>query len=97
MACGEERLDFVCELPAICGEEEMDCVVFEVGARAQVGVNHDSYGGRSVRELLENGVVAFALEAVEEELALGGLASAVEAFNGNEGAAAGREIGRAHV
>ena len=36
------------KLPAVCREEEMDCVVFEVGARAQVGVNHDSYGGRSV-------------------------------------------------
>jgi len=49
------------------------------------------------RELLEDGVVAFALEAVEEELALGGFAGAVEAFDGDEGAAAGRGGGSGHV
>ena len=41
--------------------------------------------------------MAFAPEAPEEELALGGFASAVEAFNGNEGATAGRGGGGGHV
>jgi len=48
------------------------------------------------REFLKDGIVAFALKAVKKELALGGFAGAVEAFNGNEGTTAGWGGGGGH-
>ena len=56
----------------------------------------DLRGLARTRKFLENGIVAFALEAVEKKLALGGFAGAVEAFDGDEGTTAGREDGSGH-